>query len=452
MKPQGLLIAAIVLAALSGALYWSNRHPGADDAATKAAADASPKILSLKDSDVARLSISHKGEPPIELSRNDAGDWQITAPRALPAEREAVNGIVTSLASLDSGRLIDEKAGDLAPFGLTSPSLEITATMKDSKSHKLLIGDQTPTGSAYYAKLAGDARVFTLASYNKSSLDKSLGDLRDKRLLTGDFDKVSQIELSNQKIGLKQPVTFAREKDAWQISRPKPYRAEQSAVEELVRSLKDAKFDATASDEAKNAAAFKSASVFASVKVTGASGTQQLEVRKAKDDYYAQSSAIEGFFKVPSALGTSLEKSLEDFRTKKLFDFGYDDPNKIEIHDGEKTYFFTRSGTDWWGPDSKKLDEGTVQALISRLRELSAEKFVDSGFTSPFLQITVLSNESKRSEKLQICKSGERYLARREGEPALYEVAATAIADLQKLATEVKPAPPPAPATPAKKP
>lgn len=450
MKTRGLLIAAVVLAALSGALFWSNQHPPSDETAGKAA-DAAPKILSLKEGDVARLSIARKGEPPIELSRNDAGEWQITAPRALPAERETVNGVVSSLASLNSDRLIDEKVADLSLFGLAAPALEITATLKDSKAHKLLIGDQTPTGSAYYVMLAGDPRVFTLASYSKSSLDKSLGDLRDKRLLTVDFDNVSQIELSNQKTGLKQPVTFAREKEAWQISRPKPYRAEQSAVEELVRSLKDAKFDATATDDAKNAAAFRAAAPFAQVKITGASGVQQLELRKAKDDYYARSTALEGFFKAPTTLGTSLEKSLEDFRTRKLFDFGYDDPNKIEIRDGEKAYFCTRSGSDWWGPDGKKLDDATVQPLISRLRELSAETFAESGFTASALQISVLSNDNKRNEKLQISKNGERYLARRENEPALYEVAASAVADLQKLASEVKAAPSPAPA-PAKKP
>src|SRR2546422_7724806 len=45
----------------------------------------------------------------------------------------------------------------------------------------LLIGDDIPTGNGAYAKLDEDPRVFTIASYNKTSLDKAVKDLRDKR-------------------------------------------------------------------------------------------------------------------------------------------------------------------------------------------------------------------------------------------------------------------------------
>ena len=47
-------------------------------------------------------------------------------------------------------------------------------------------------------RLAGDPRVFTIASYTKTSIDKGPNDLRDKRLLTADFDKISQVQLDRQ--------------------------------------------------------------------------------------------------------------------------------------------------------------------------------------------------------------------------------------------------------------
>ncbi len=110
-------------------------------------------------------------------------------------------------------------------------------------------------------------------------------------------------------------------------------------MEELIRKLKDAKMDlAVSDDDAKKAAsAFASGTPVATVKATDASGTQQLEVRKSKDDYYAKSSAVEGVHKVTADLATGLDKGLDDFRNKKLFDFGFNDPNKIEMHDNGKT-------------------------------------------------------------------------------------------------------------------
>ena len=44
----------------------------------------------------------------------------------------------------------------------------------------------------------------------------------------------------------------------------------------------------------KNASLFATAAPVATAKVTAESGTQELQVRKNKDDYYAKSSAVEG--------------------------------------------------------------------------------------------------------------------------------------------------------------
>ena len=44
-------------------------------------------------------------------------------------------------------------------------------------------------------KLKNDPRVFSISSGVKSSLDKSSKDLRDKRLLTFDSDKLTRVEL-----------------------------------------------------------------------------------------------------------------------------------------------------------------------------------------------------------------------------------------------------------------
>jgi hypothetical protein len=440
MKSTGLLIAVVVLAVLVGVLYWSNHHKPSEDTSVKASADAPVKMLSLNQAEITRITIHHKDQPQMALSRNDSGTWQITAPRSLVADQENVSRVLSSLSSLSSDRLLEQKATDLAPYGLANPELELDVTLKDNKTQKLLVGDQTPTGNAYYAMLAGDPRLFTLASYNKTSLDKTANDLRDKRLLTADFDKVSQIEILNQKAAKKQDISFARNKDAWQILKPKPYRADTDQVEDLIRSLRDAKMDFTsAADDANTYAAFKSASPYATAKVTGAFGTQELEVRRAKNDYYAKSSVVSGAYKVPANVGTGLGKGLDDFRNKKLFDFGYQDPNKIEIHDGPKAYFLTRSGSDWWGPDGKKLDEVSSQSLVSKLRELSASNFPDSGFSTSTLEITIASNDSKRIERVSIAKNGDAYIAKRENEPALYELPAANVVELQKSAADVKP-------------
>jgi hypothetical protein len=435
MKFRGLLIAAIVLAALTGTLYWSNHRKPPETAGT-ASADTPPKILTLNQTDITAVEIRKKTGEDIILGKTESGQWQLTAPKSLPADQDAVSTMLSSLSSLNSNRLVDDKATNLDQYGLVPPSIEVDITKKDKTTVKLLIGDNTPAGSAAYAAVTGDPRVFTLATYNKSNFDKGPNDLRDKRLLTFDSDKLSRLELSAK----KQTIEFGRNKDQWQIEKPKPLRADSFQVDELVRSVHDAKMELSATDDdKKTAAAFSSGSATASVKITDISGTQELQVRKNKDDYYAKSSAIAGVYKITSGTATALDKNLDDFRNKKLFDFGYADPEKIEIHDGAKTVVVTRSSADWLS-NGAKMDVPSVTTLIGVVRDLSASKFPDNGFTSPAIEITVTSNDGKRIEKALLSKDGDAYVAKRDNEPALYEIAASSVTELQNAAASLKPA------------
>jgi uncharacterized protein DUF4340 len=432
MKNYGLLFAAAVLAVLGGVLYWSNHHKPTDT--VQAAVDTPPKILSLNDSDVNRVELKKKDGADLVLQKQD-GKWQITSPQQLRADDSAVSGMVSSLSSLSSDRLVEDKADNVGQFGLTSPALEVDVNAKND-THKLLIGDDTPTGSGSYAKLENDPRVFTIASYTKSNIDKSVNDLRDKRLLTAEPDKVSRVDLNAN----GQQLEFGRNKDQWQILKPKPLRADSFAVDELVRKLTDAKMDLTSEDQKKAASAFASGKPVASATLTTDSGNQQLQVRKNKDDYYAKSSLVAGVYRVSTDVGEGVNKKLDDFRNKKLFEFGYTDPDKIAIRKDSKPYFLTKGGDDWWSGDGKKLDLAGAESVLDKLRDLQATKFADSGFGSPILEADVISNNGKTSEKVQIAKSGNGYIAKREDDPSLYVLDSKAVEDLQNAITSLKPA------------
>ncbi len=130
MKNTGLLIAAVVLAALSGVLYWSNRHPASESTA-KASIDTPPKILSLKQEDISKIQIKKKGGEELDLAKGDAGKWQIIAPKPLGADQEAVSSLLSTVSSLNADRLVEDKAADLGQYGLAQPSLELDVTTKD---------------------------------------------------------------------------------------------------------------------------------------------------------------------------------------------------------------------------------------------------------------------------------------------------------------------------------
>jgi hypothetical protein len=434
MKLRSLILSTVVLLALVGTLYWSEHRKPKEE--TTVSADRAPAILKLDEASVTRVDLKKKDAAPIVLDKNSSGSWQITAPQQLGADQNTVSSMVSTLSSLRSERVVDDKASDLNAYGLAQPVLEVDLTEKDNKNQKLLMGDDTPTGSSVYAMLTGDPRVFTVANYNKTSFDKSVTDLRDKRLLTVAPDKISRVDLVRD----NQTIEFGRDKDEWQILKPKPLRADTVQVGELVQKLTDARMDVSGSAaSAKDAAsAFAHGKPVALAKVTDLSGTQELQLRKDKDTYYAKSSMVEGAYKVDASLGQAMDKGLDDFRNKKVFDFGFSDPDKIEMHNGSKAVFLSRSGADWWS-NGKKMDAMSAQDLISALRDLSATKLVDSGFTTPAAEIIVSSDSGKKVEKVSIAKSGNDCIAKRDGDPTLYQLDANAIDSLQKSADGIKP-------------
>jgi hypothetical protein len=149
---------------------------------------------------------------------------------------------------------------------------------------------------------------------------------------------------------------------------------------------------------------------------------------------------------VTADLGDGLDKKVDDFRNKKLFDFGWTDPTKVEV--GKLAV--EKSG-DKWMSGAKQMDASSVQSVVDKLRDLAATKFPDSngassgasGGGTPVLDITVTSNAGKRVEKVSITKQGDAYFAKRENEPSIYQLDNKAVEDLQKAANEVKAFQPP---------
>ena len=432
---RNLLIAAIVLAALSGVVWWSKKHPPTTE--TNTPATTSPKLIEAPDAQIQSIDLTKKGAATVALQRQ-SGKWAITSPEPLTADQDAVSSLISSLNPLTADSVVEDKATDLTKYGLKTPSLTVAIHEKNGKSDQIAFGDDVPAGSLVYAQLNNGSKVYAVSSSTKSSFDKTANDLRDKRLLTFNQNAVTRIEL----ISKKGDIEFGKNnQNEWQIVKPQPYRADNFQVEELLRKLTEAKMDltGTAEDAKKQATAFSTGDPPETVTVTDAAGTQTLEVRKNKDDYYAKSSVVPGIYKVSSDLGKGVGKTLEDFRNKKIFDFGFSDPTKIEVRQGTTDKIFVRTGTDW-KLNGKTMDAGSVQGLIDKLRDLAATKFVTSGFTTADITFGVTSNDAKRIEKASFAKTADGYVAQRENEPSLYQLDAKTVNDILEAANAIKPA------------
>lgn len=428
MKPNGLMAATGALLALGGTIWWYNKHPKKETPATP----PSPKLLTVSDSDIEGIRLAKTGSDPVVLKKL-ADKWVIAEPRQMPADDDTVKSLTSSLSSLTADRLIDDKPGSLADFGLATPVEEVDVTRKGGAVDKILIGSDTPSGTDTYAKVEGKPAVYTIFSSTKSNFDKSLNDLRDKRFLPFNSDKVTAITLTS-----KGPA-FSFGKNAqgeWQIVTPSPMRADSMQVDDLLRKLKDAKMDLTASDDKKAASEYASGTNVGTAVVTDNSGPYTINIHQAKDKtYYAKSSAIEGIYKLTGDAGDGLkDKDVDSFRNKKLFDFGFSDPSRLDL----SGVVYQKSGDKWNGP-SGQIDSSSIQSVIDKLRDLSASKFAANMSGTQVLTIAVTAGDKNKLERVTINKAGDAYNAQREAEPAIYVIDAKNFEDLQKAISGIKP-------------
>jgi hypothetical protein len=428
MKAHGLIAALGVLAILGGYAWWANRHPAAD---TANATPASPKLLNIPADQITGFRIAKAGADPVTLVKQ--GDqWQITTPKPLGGDSDAATALANAVSPLVADRLIDEHPASLASFGLDNPSNEVDITTKDGKTQKVLLGSDTPSGSDTYTKLDGDAKVYTVASSTKAGFDKSLNDLRDKRLLPVNADKIAAVKLAAK----GEPIEFGKNSGGdWQIVKPKPLRADNSAVDDLVGRLKDAKMDLSAT-ASPSAADFNTGTKVGSATLTDDKGSQTLEVRKLKDgSYLAKTTATEGIYKIGNDTGAALEKGIDDFRNKKLFDFGFTDPSKLDL----SGKIYEKNG-DKWFQGSAQVDSGSVQAVIDKLRDLAGTKLGDKIAGVPTLALAVTWGDKGKVDKVVIDKNGADYIGTRENDPTAYVMDSKSFDDLQGAIGAIKPA------------
>ena len=95
--------------------------------------------------------------------------------RGDPFRGDAVGAIASTLAVLSSDRLVDDKTTDFAPYGLKDPILTLVVGRKDGKTHTLHLGDNAPSGSAAYARVEGESRLFMVSTSTKSALLENHG-------------------------------------------------------------------------------------------------------------------------------------------------------------------------------------------------------------------------------------------------------------------------------------
>ena len=432
------LIALVVLLALWGTFTFINRRKSKEAAANST--PAAQKIFPIDRSHIESFTLKPQNGEAITCARQGK-TWAITTPRKLATDATAVDGFLNSLADASVDETVDEHPTDLKTYGLDPPTETIEiATNSKPRTFTLLLGDSTPTNGGVYAQISGQQRVVTLASYLKSSLEKNLFDLRDKRAVTLKGPQIQRIEVSS---GSDKYTLVKNPEGIWDLVLPPAVRADHFTVDGLVDELGNVSMQSIVDESKKNLGKYGFSTPTLTLHLSGPSGNQTLVIgKKQGDQYYAMNSAEDPVFMLGSEILTQFQKKSVDLRSKDLFTFSTFEARKITVDapEGHQEYVQNKDKWERVAPPHKSEPTDKVQALLDALRDLSATSFPTNnptnlaayGLTKPQYTFEVAYGDKNQTQTVQIAKVGSHVYARLSTDLVPSELSQDALKNIDK--------------------
>jgi hypothetical protein len=190
MNPRTTGILLLVALAL-GAFVWFYEIEG-EEAREEAAAAEKRLFPGLEAEDVQWVQLGTRDGAQATLERGDEG-WVLVEPVAFAADAFAADCIASNLADLGSESVLEDPQAS-EEYGLAEGARVIRFRAGDEE-HVLRIGDTTPIGGGSYARVEGRDAVVTIPTFKATSFDKSLADLRERRIVALDTAAVERVEV-----------------------------------------------------------------------------------------------------------------------------------------------------------------------------------------------------------------------------------------------------------------
>jgi hypothetical protein len=438
-KNLGFFVSLLLLAVVSGAvgyLMWKDEQ---------APPEAPPSELRVFPDDLkglAKGSLTRAGEPPIVLLQTKAapspdagiGEWRIEAPQPYRADIMAIGEWIGTLRTLEAERLLDATPGSDEGFGLDAPMLTIELDFGGG-SKVLKVGAMNPTGSARYASLSGASKLYLLGTGAIATLNKSLGDLRQKRAM--DTTEFAVDSLRMEAPGRTWELVRTPTRD-WTFGAAAGFRADQTLMGEFVSTVIGARTEAAAlAQPSIPEARFRAMAPVAAVSAKLADGTRAAEFRRDKDNtLYARSEDLSGIYPVQSDLESYLKKTLEEFRNKRLFDFGFADVFTLRFEAGGRALNLTKPN-EQWQLEGKGTDSAKANKLLDELRAATATLWVDGPVPGTVVAKVQLETAGGSKEEVEFRRDGTECFAVRAGESGYYKLPESVLKGIETAATEI---------------
>jgi hypothetical protein len=249
MNLKSLVVAVVILVALSGGAYLLNRPapPPAADARLQQSLVAANLI-----EQAARLRLTDAGKT-VELARQADGTWQVPSYHEMAADFSKLSGFVGNLTEAKLQRLVTSNPERIARLEFKDSKIELLGA--DGKAtFTITLGKNPETGGGRFVRFGEENKAY-LASLN-AWIDSESRNWANPELISLKLDDLARVEIPFAEGG---PIVISRAKkeDAWTADRtPTGQRVKADKIGSLLSTLATVRFtESTATDDANATAA-----------------------------------------------------------------------------------------------------------------------------------------------------------------------------------------------------
>lgn len=457
MKTRTSLILAVVAAVLAAFIIFFEQHqPTTDDLR-----DREGRVLPGFDRDQVDRIVLGTGDARVELERVEAeageaspigavGRWKVTRPRALEADPEAVDDLLSTLDWLERRHVLQlgEEGRTAAKLGLDRPVQEVSLRLR-GRDVGLKLGGEAPGKGLYLSVSTEPDRAYVVDQELLEKISLDANDLRDKRLANVTVPRTEAVRVAGRFHAVR------RSGDEWSLEAPVKMRADARSIEDVVRGLEELRAARFVADEVAEGDlaryGLNPPAREATLRLEGSEAPVTLRFggpcEGQAEEIHATALGSGTVACVPRGILETL--GADPLAMRDLRPTGLDlvDVERIEIARGSARLTLRRQGEGWridGAGDGMAADEASVEGFLEALRADAQDVATDLAGTGlegeaagadVVVRLVKPEGSDEREERIAFAIETDRVLARRGDEavalvlPVALEAAGTLAAD-----------------------
>ena len=357
-------------------------------------------LLKIKREDIQSVTLIQEEGEIIKYERIGDG-WEITEPVRTNVEESTVNGNYSAFANANIERRFDTTPEKLKNFGLEPAYAEVIIELIDGNKVELLIGDEAATRGDLFVAFRDSNSVFITSNNLKTQADKTLFNLRDKKIAHYDKDEVNRIELVTE----ADTIIIEKSGEEWTMTSP-ALPVEVSRVNSYLNSLANYSAKEFVSEEFDDPSqyGFDKPEAKLTLSLGEEMATKELVVGKVVEDgddtdFYAYESGRSPVFVIRESNKNNIARDPFYFQDKKLAKYDEDALNEIRISGAYQITLAPQDTLGWFvsGDTTIKLEQSDMNRLFSAISSVTAAELVSEksknwsvyGLKNPFLEVVM---------------------------------------------------------------